>query len=209
MAPSGEEGAAPSPATGRDNAVLSALLSVDGERVQLGFVLLLWIGVGVQLVLTLGYPPTTQLVPFVIGVPVFVLISALLALLLSPRLRAAVSEVTTGDVFGVEERVSDLREEFDHEMEGHEAPAEPDEHASRRKFVDIAGWILGLFSAILLLGFLVGIPVFLVPFYRYRADAPWTKAALYTGVIWFFTYLIFVQIVNAPLYAGLLAELLL
>lgn len=193
---------------GRVRALGSRLLVVDSQRIHLAFVVVLWLFVAMELVLTLQYPPTTQLVPYVIGVPVFVLITLLLVIQASPRVRAAVSGVTTGDVFGMEERVEDLREQFDHETAEDTGSEAPDEPTTREKFVDIALWMLGLFAAILTLGFLVGIPVFLVPFYRYRAETTWSRAALYTAGIWGFTYVIFVRIVNAPLYEGLIAELL-
>jgi hypothetical protein len=129
-----------------------------------------------------GYPEKARFMPFVIGLPAIAL--CLLQLLLDARERRRVAEVADGrsDFAKAEEKVSQLvgrQVHFDvahQEMPSGEGEDEMPEREKVRREVILWGWFLGFIAAILLFGFWISIPIFLVTFLRFQAKATWRMA---------------------------------
>ena len=143
------------------------------------FVTLVWVAS--------GYPANARFMPFVIGIPAIGL--CLLQLVLDARARPPIAE--TADTRGTFEKA----EQTVSEMVGHkvnfevarEAPPvvqiEPELSSSEtvRRELAMWGWFLGFIGCILLFGFWIAIPVFLVSFLRFQARASW-RLALPLGI---------------------------
>lgn len=176
-----------------------ATLRVDHEHFDLVFTLFWLLVIGTMLALTPGYREDSQLFPLVIGVPTFGLLVFLLAVQLSPRLRSAVTGYASAELFDLDSVVSDV--EGARSMGGRVQRTLAEE---RRSVVAIALWTLLLFGLVGLIGFLLGTLAFMLAFYRVQADQPWSRAALYSLVMWGFIIVIFEVVLNTPFYTGVL-----
>ncbi|HEY7385850.1 MAG TPA: tripartite tricarboxylate transporter TctB family protein [Beijerinckiaceae bacterium] len=144
-----------------------------------------------------GYPANARFMPFVVGIPAIGL--CLLQLVLDARARRPVAE--TGDSRGTFEKA----EQTVSEMVGHKvnfeiareampvAEAEPEQSPGEtvRRELTLWGWFVGLIVGILLFGFWVTIPIFLVSFLRFQARSSWRLAlalALGATALLFFTF---------------------
>ncbi len=81
----------------------------------------------------------------------------------------------------------------------------PDERM--RRSLQIAGWILGMFAAVLLLGFLVAVPLGAFAYLR-AAGERWTPSLAIAALCWAFVYGIFDRVLHVPLPPGELLKLL-
>lgn len=191
------------PSTGR-NRVRSAfepLLGIEGARLDAGFTLVLLVFVATLLVQTLDYGRQTRLVPLVIGVPTLVMLAALLAIQLSPRLAGIAGRHAAGSVF---DDLTDGLEDFDRD-EPREAHRDDRSIADGRfEFVVVLGWVGALFGLVVVVGFIAGSFVYLVAFYRLQAGQDWLRTTAYAVVVWVFAVVVFKAVLNTPLYEGLL-----
>ena len=73
-----------------------------------------------------------------------------------------------------------------------------------RREIIVWGYFLGLIAGILLLGFRIAVPVFLVAFLRFQAGASWRSALLYGGLGALAMYLLFEKVLRVSLHAGFL-----
>ena len=78
-------------------------------------------------------------------------------------------------------------------------------NAARRTAV-AAGWILGLFAAIVLLGFPVAVPLFVFLYLRLQAKESWRVCILMTAAVWGVFYGLFDALLHLPFPAGWLLE---
>lgn len=177
-------------------AVYDAALSADHEHFDRAFTILLLAIIGVLLVDTVQYRPDSQLFPLVIGVPTFGLLAFLLAMQFSPKLQSFAERHAATDVFNLDEVVSDFEETGGGGRIHRPLPEE------RLSVVSISAWTLALFLTIILVGFLPGILVFMLAFYRVHADQSWTRTVLFSVVTWAFIVLIFEMVLNTPFYTG-------
>lgn len=125
------------------------------------------------------YPPDARFMPLVVGIPAIALCLLQLAL----------------DVRGL------LRVKAP-------APAGGGGSTLRREFI-MWGYFLGVIIGVLLFGFLLTIPVFLVAFLRHWAQASWRFALGLTAAASVVLYLVFVQGLGVALHAGFVTEYLL
>ena len=143
------------------------------------FMTLVMLALFVTLVgLASGYPPGARFMPFVVGIPAIVL--CLLQLALDARQRRR-GETEAGDTPSAREkaekkvsRMAGRRVDFQisHEFMPGVGPEIPPEEMVRREMV-LWGYFLGFIAGIILFGFWVAIPVFLVAFLRFQAKAGW------------------------------------
>lgn len=75
----------------------------------------------------------------------------------------------------------------------------------RRELV-VWGYFLGLIASILLVGFRIAVPIFLVAFLRYQAGASWRSALIYGGGGALTMYLLFEKLLRVSLHAGFLTD---
>lgn len=128
----------------------------------------------------LAWPLKTALFPLVISIPLFCLATAEL-----------VATVLSGPRLG-------MTKDFQR------PPAEvPGTFAVRRSFIAI-GWILGFFAGILLFGFLVAVPLFLLAYLKLQAKERWLFSLVFTAVVWAVFYGLFDYSLHLPFASGLL-----
>lgn len=179
--------------------VARTLLEIDHEQFDRVFTLSVLVVIGTMLVLTPGYREDSQLFPYVIGIPTFGLLLFLLAIQFSSRLRSTVSGYASADLFDLDSVVSGVQGAG---MEG--GRVERTLVEERRSVVAIVLWTLLLFGLVWLVGFLPGTLVFMLVFYRVQADQPWSRAVIYSAVMWLFIVVIFEVALNTPFYTGIL-----
>ncbi len=125
-----------------------------------------------------GWPAKAALFPLVICVPLFFL---------------AAAEVLWA-LFGAEAASAS-----DFKLSEHL----PQSVALRRTGI-AAAWILGFFFGILLLGFLVAVPVFVLAYLKIQGGRGWVFSAVFTAVVWAFFYGLFDLLLHLPFPAGVL-----
>lgn len=164
------------------------LADVDGRYPATAFFLAL---LGYTLTLLFearGYPADPRLFPVIVGVPLTLLLTAkILLLLLQDRI-----ELQSVGLF------EDLGELGVASIDGE------DRRASRyRRELSMIGWIGALGALIYLVGNLLAIPVFIFTFIlAYERDV--VRAAFVSAVTFGFVYLLFVEILGASLWRGVL-----
>jgi hypothetical protein len=127
----------------------------------------------------LAWPLKTALFPLVISIPLFCLAAAEVVAITLARSRSAAIE------------------------QAQDAPAEvAGTVALRRSFVAI-GWILGFFAVILLFGFLVAVPIFLLAYLKVQAKEGWLFSIVFTAVIWAAFWGLFDYSLHLPFASGL------
>lgn len=181
------------------------LFEAEAVRYDRLFTLILTVYIGSLLVMTLDYRAEAQLVPFVIGIPTFVLLLTVLAIQSSDRVAAIAEKFSSAEVFGVDDDsppVDDLPSEV-------ESSTDLDASQARRvlgRFGLLSSTVilLVLFLLVYIVGFYVGIVVFLLGVYRWRAGLSWPRTFVITAVVWLFVVGIFHVLLNARLYTGVL-----
>ncbi len=155
-------------------------MSVDG-RVAMSLVMLA-IFVSMVLMAT-AYPPDARLLPFVIGIP-----GSVLALI-----------QVGAEIADARRRAADAPQEA---APGAENPAETASDVKQE--LVLLGTLVGLVAAILLLGFWVAIPLFLVLFLRFHERESWTLTLALTGGAWITLYVVFDQLLGILVFEGFL-----
>jgi uncharacterized membrane protein len=146
---------------------------------DLTFALVLMAAFAYAMVTALSYPEGAKLFPLAIAIP-----SLVLAVVL-----AVISMRSRGTAVGPR-------------------PPDPDEDPTltaeerRRRTAVIAVWILGIFAAVYLLGFLVAIPVSAFAYLRFAARESWVTSATVAAVCWALVFGVFDRLLHLPLPAG-------
>lgn len=139
---------------------------------------------GVALTAAVGWPIKTALYPRVIGIPLLVLAAAEFILILR----------------GAEDRGGSQAMDI-------ELSAAPDPGLAFQRTAGIFAWILGFFLAIVLLGFPVAIPLFVLAYLRGQGREPWPLALVLAALAWLAFYALFVRLLHLPFLEGLLFRL--
>jgi len=127
-----------------------------------------------------GYPAQARFMPYVVGIPPILL--CLLQLFIDARERRQASAADTRSAAEVAEdnvaRLVGLPIDVVHAASpGSVEPQISPEETARRELV-LWGYFLGFIGGVLLFGFWVAIPVFLVTFLRFQAKANWRTSLL-------------------------------
>ena len=143
-----------------------------------------------------GYPANARFMPFVVGIPAIGLCLLQLVLDLRERRRVAVAADNRNAFEKAQDTVSRIAgRKVDFEV-AHEQPAivetdVPPESETVRREVVLWGYFLGFIGGILLFGFWVAIPVFLVTFLRFQAKSSWRTSlvlGLAASIAFFFIF---------------------
>jgi hypothetical protein len=67
-----------------------------------------------------------------------------------------------------------------------------------------AAWMVGFFAAILLVGFLAAVPLFVLAYLRLQGRESWTLSVVFTAVVWGVFYGLFDRMLHLPFPAGYL-----
>ena len=122
------------------------------------------------------YPPDARFMPLIVGIPAIALCLLRLGLDFRDALRSKAP-----------------------------APAAHDERTVRREMIMWA-YFIGLVGGLLLFGFLLAIPVFVVVFLRHWARTSWRLALGLTAAAAVILYLVFVQGLGVALHPGFVTE---
>lgn len=149
----------------------------------------------------LTYPAGARFMPLTIGIPAIGL--CLLQVYLDLRRKDATTQ-ERDEIREAEEKASRVvghEVHFEH-VEIADVPTDPRELVRR----EVIAWsyFLGFVVGILLFGFWISIPIFLISFLRERAKASWTKALLLGGTASIAFYLIFTKGLGVTLHQGLI-----
>lgn len=129
--------------------------------------------------IAMQYPAEARFMPFVVGIPPILLCLLQLVLDARERRRAAETVDTRSDLQKVQDQVARIvgrPVEFEAAPSGAAEQLSPEERV-RRELI-LWGYFLGFIGGILLFGFWVAIPVFLVAFLRFQAKSSWATALL-------------------------------
>jgi hypothetical protein len=104
-------------------------------------------------------------------------------------------------------RIAGRRVQFDMPSENAMFTEGPHDEPERvRREIIVWGYFLGLIACILLLGFRIAIPIFLIAFLRFQAGASWRSALLYGGAGALAMYLLFEKVLKVSLHTGFLTD---
>ena len=135
-------------------------------------------------VTALSYPEGAKLFPLAIAIPSFVL--AVVLAVSSLRARGTTAPPVPPDP--------------------DDDPTLTPEERTRRTAA-IALWILGIFAAVYLLGFLVAIPISAAAYLRFAARESWAMSAGIAAVCWALVFGVFDRLLHLPLPAGVLLRM--
>lgn len=133
---------------------------------------------GVAIVSAWGWPMKAALFPLVIAIPLFFL---------------AAAEVLWALLGASAHGASDFK------LSDHV----PQSVALRRTLY-AAGWILAFFLAIVLLGFLIAVPAFVLAYLRIQGKRGWVFSVVFTAVVWSLFFGLFDLLLHLPFPAGLI-----
>jgi hypothetical protein len=75
-----------------------------------------------------------------------------------------------------------------------------------RREVIVWGYFLGLIAGVLLFGFRIAVPIFLITFLRFQAGTSWRSALIYGGAGAIAMYLLFEKVLKVSLHVGFLTD---
>jgi hypothetical protein len=146
------------------------------NRASLGLAIVIMLVSGWGIWSALAWPLKAKLFPLVIGIPLFCL---------------ALAEVIS--VVLAKQKSDDFRLSAD----------QPNDVALRRTLL-AAGWSVGFFIAIVLLGFQVAVPLLVFAYIRLQGKESWLFTAIFTAGVWAFFYGLFDLLLHLPFPAGVL-----
>ena len=129
-----------------------------------------------------SWPTKAALFPLVISVPLFLLAAAEVLWVLLGSAQSAASDFKLSD---------------------HLPPG-----VAMRRTALAAGWVLGFFAAIALLGFGIAVPLFVFAYLRVQGKEGWIFTAVFTAAVWGFFYGLFDLLLHLPFPAGLVQSAL-
>jgi hypothetical protein len=155
------------------------------------------------------YPPEARFMPFIVGIPAIAL--CLLQLALDFYRQRHPETGGTGDALQQAEdqvaRIAGRRVAFD--MPSDNAlftDTAFDEREKVRRELVVWGYFLALIAGILLFGFRITVPVFLIAFLRFQAGTSWRNALAYGGLGAIAMYVLFEKVLKVSLHAGFLTD---
>jgi hypothetical protein len=149
------------------------------NRASLGLALLIMAVAGWGIYTALEWPLKAKLFPLVIGIPLFCLAAA-----------EAIWAVFGNEAAGA---AADFKL-----SEGQDQGVVP------RRTLLAAGWAIGFFFAIVLLGFQVAVPLLVFAYIRLQGRESWLFTAVFTVAVWAIFYGLFDLLLHLPFPPGLL-----
>ena len=146
------------------------------NRASLGLAIVIMLVSGCGIWSALAWPLKAKLFPLVIGIPLFCL-----------ALAEAIS------ILLAKQKSDDFRLSAD----------QPNDVALRRTLL-AAGWAIGFFLAIVLLGFQIAVPVLLFAYLRLQGKESWVFTIVFTAAVWACFYGLFDLLLHLPFPAGAL-----
>jgi hypothetical protein len=147
-------------------------------------------------VLCFGYSAESRLFPFLVIVPTILFLVLRFLSILNPKLSGLLEP--DASMIDLEKVQRFARTADKHELAG---------ESSRE--IKVILWILGLVLLTYLLGMLPGIALFVFFFVKFYGKKKIIASVAYTAVSWIFVYILFVVILQARLYTGILGTVFL
>jgi hypothetical protein len=155
------------------------------------------------------YPPEARFMPFTVGIPAIALCLLQLALDLHRRQAPETGE-DAGALKQAEDQVARIaghRVHFDLPSDNALfTDSTQDERERVRREIIVWSYFLGLIACVLLFGFHVAIPVFLIAFLRFQAGASWRAALIYGGLGALVMFILFEKVLRVSLHAGFITD---
>jgi hypothetical protein len=162
----------------------------------------------VMVAISSQYPAGARFMTFVVGFPAIAL--CLLQLVLD--VRDFRHEAAGGGMAAVPSDVSgvpvDPSLQMQMQMNAAGLTVEHTPEAARKEMI-VWGYIFGLIGSILLFGFYITVPIFLVVFLRFYAKARWPMAILLPAAVSAFLYVMLGYVFRMTLHIGFVTEYLL
>jgi Tripartite tricarboxylate transporter TctB family len=156
------------------------------------------------------YPPAARFMAFTIGFPAIGL--CLIQLALDLWRRAPATDDTRDPLRQAEEQVARVTGQRVHfEMPSENAMFAETTYGEREKLrreIIVWAYFLLLIAGILMLGFRVTVPIFLIAFLRWQAGTSWRQAAIYGGAGALLMHVLFERVLRVSLHTGFLTNLL-
>jgi tripartite tricarboxylate transporter TctB family protein len=157
-----------------------------------------------------GYPPGARFMTFVVGIPAIVLCLLQLGLDMREWRRAPAGAGSPSDLEKAEQQVSRVVGHQVHFDIGHDLLAggdtKLDPRTMLRREIIIWGYFLGLIAGIILFGFHIAVPVFLIVFLRLQAKASWRMTVGLTAVATVALFLVFERLLRMSLHTGFITD---
>jgi hypothetical protein len=162
----------------------------------------------VMVAISSQYPAGARFMTFVVGFPAIAL--CLLQLVLDVReSRNEAARAPVGEMAGVPADASgvpvDPSLQMQMQMNAAGLTVEHTPEAARKEMI-VWGYIFGLIGSILLFGFYITVPIFLVVFLRFYAKARWPMAILLPAAVSAFLYVMLGYVFRMTLHIGFVTE---
>lgn len=141
---------------------------------------------------SLSYDPVARQLPLVVGIPVIVLLLLQILMQLFPKSFARLERLDSRQVIQVDQSL----------MAQAKAVRAPREEKGRE--LEYYGWIGGFLLAIYLMGYLTAIPLFLIGLLYLRLKEKLWVSLVVAAVMWAVAYIGFIQLMEVPLFKGVL-----
>jgi uncharacterized membrane protein YfcA len=154
----------------------------------------------------LTYPEGARFMPLTVGIPGILL--CCLQIALDFRKSAGAEEGEKDEIREAELKAAKL---VGHDVEFGQAAvidAPKDQKEEVRREIITWGYFLGFLGGVLLFGFWVSIPIFLLSFLKERAGATWTRSITLTCIASTAFYFIFAKGLGVSLYTGMITGLI-
>ena len=165
-----------------------------------------------MVVIASRYPAGARFMPFVIGFPAIAL--CLLQLFLDARERrlaseGAIADAGLSDIERAEQQVSRAAGRPIHFDVGDillpgDSGITPEERL-RRELISW-GYFIGLIVGVILFGFHIAVPIFLLTFLRFRAETSWKLAIIGTALASFVLFIAFERVLRISLHPGFITD---
>jgi hypothetical protein len=168
-----------------------------------------------MVVIAWGYPPKSRFLPLVIGIPgiALTLLQLWLDLWKSPNSQGSTSGPKRTALQKIQDSLSTrLHRKMDLDITREKltvlvAEKSRTDSTVWREIV-LFGYFFGLIAGVVLFGFWLTIPVFLIAFLRLHERDNWMFILSLTGVAWLTIYLIFDRLLEIFLHTGLISQYL-
>jgi hypothetical protein len=163
----------------------------------------------VMVAISSQYPAGARFMTFVVGFPAIAL--CLLQLVLDLReARNDAARAAVGEMAGVPADTSGVpvNPSLQMQMNADGLAVEYTQEVVRKEII-VWGYIFGLIGSILLFGFYITVPIFLVVFLRLYAKARWRMAILLPAAVSAFLYVMLGYVFRMTLHIGFVTEYLL
>ena len=155
------------------------------------------------------YPEGARFMTFVVGIPAIAL--CILQLVLDLYRGRAAAEDTRSTMQQAEDQVARIagrRVQFDLPSENAMfTDTDRDPRETLRREIVVWGYFLALIASVLVFGFRITVPVFLIAFLRFQAGATWRSALLLGGIGAIVMYILFERVLRITLHSGFLTDI--